>query len=125
VVGKRFIVLKGRNLKSSFLKLCEIHKRETLHWLKYKGEKRLWKETRGGDIYSLMNCIHAEIERVDKRIKSGSCEVNEDSIWDLSERTVLVVAEPGMGKSCVAVCFATVSLCVGVWGPNLSHCAVV
>jgi len=42
--------------------------------------------------------------RADKRIaeecmKSGRCEVNEDSIWDLGERTVLVVAEPGMGKS--------------------------
>jgi hypothetical protein len=32
-------------------------------------------------------------------MKSGSCEVDEESIWDLCERTVLVVAEPGMGKS--------------------------
>jgi hypothetical protein len=27
------------------------------------------------------------------------CEVSEDSMWDLGERAVLVVAEPGMGKS--------------------------
>ena len=27
------------------------------------------------------------------------CEVSGDSIWDLGERTVLVVAEPGMGNS--------------------------
>jgi hypothetical protein len=31
--------------------------------------------------------------------KSGSCNVNEESMWDLGERIVLVVAEPGMGKS--------------------------
>jgi len=29
----------------------------------------------------------------------GSCEVKEESIWNLGERAVLVVAEPGMGKS--------------------------
>jgi hypothetical protein len=29
----------------------------------------------------------------------SACEVNEDSIWDLAERTVLYVVEPGMGKS--------------------------
>jgi len=32
-------------------------------------------------------------------MKKRNCEVNEESIWDLGERTVLVVAEPGMGKS--------------------------
>jgi len=103
VFRKRFIVLKGRNLKSSFFKLREIHKRETLHWLKYKDKTLLWKET-CGDIYNLLKCIDAEITPADKRIKAkylktGSCEVNEESIWDRSQRTVLVVAEPGMEKS--------------------------
>jgi len=32
-------------------------------------------------------------------MKSGSCEVNQDLIWELGERTVLVIDEPGMGKS--------------------------
>jgi len=36
---------------------------------------------------------------VEECMKSGRCEVNEDSIWDLGARTVLVVAEPLMGKS--------------------------
>jgi len=32
-------------------------------------------------------------------MKGGSCECNEERIWDLDEKTVLVVADPGMGKS--------------------------
>ena len=103
VFRKRFIVLKGRNMKSSFLKLCQIKKQETLHWLKYKDGKLLWKETRG-DIENLLNSIDPETMGIDKSIlrkcmKNGKSEVNEKSIWDLGERTVLVVAEPGMGKS--------------------------
>jgi hypothetical protein len=43
----RFILLTGRNLKSSFLKLCDNHIRDTLHWLKYKDGQLLWKETSG------------------------------------------------------------------------------
>ena len=103
VLEKRFIVLKGRNLKSSFVKLCEMFRRKTVHWLKYKDGKLLWKKTRG-DIENLLDCIGEEETSTEKRIlrecmKSGSCKVNEETIWDLGERTVLVVAEPGMGKS--------------------------
>ena len=103
VLEKRFIVLKGRNMKSSFLKLCEIHNKETLHWLKYKDGKLLWKQTRGS-LQNILNFIDAEKTGVDKRIakecmNSGSCEINEDSIWNLGEMSVLVIAEPGMGKS--------------------------
>ena len=36
---------------------------------------------------------------VEECMKSGWCEVNEELIWDLGERTVLRVAEPVMGKS--------------------------
>jgi hypothetical protein len=32
-------------------------------------------------------------------MKNCNGEIDEESIWDLGERTVLVVAEPGMGKS--------------------------
>ena len=103
VSEKRFIVLQGRNLKSSFSKLCENNNGETLHWLKYKDGKLLWKGT-CGDLENLLSCVDAEKTGRDKQIlrecmKSGSCEVNEEDVWELSERTVLVVAEPGMGKS--------------------------
>ena len=103
VFRKRFIVLKGRNLKSSFLKLCRLHSRETLHWLKYKDGKLLWKQT-CGDIENLLNCTDAvktgTVKQIIRECKNkGTSEMTEDSIWDLGERTVLVVAEPGMGKS--------------------------
>jgi hypothetical protein len=99
----RFIVLRGRNLKSSFLKLKENLCNKTLHWLKYKNEKLLWKMT-CGDVGNLRDCVDAKETGIEKRIlrefmTRKSCEMNEDSIWDLGERTVLVVAEPGMGKS--------------------------
>jgi MoxR-like ATPase len=53
---------------------------------------------------SLLDYIEVKKKRADKAIlkeymKNCNGEVNEDSIWDLGERTVLVVAEPGMGKS--------------------------
>jgi hypothetical protein len=100
---KRFIVLQGKDLKSSFSKLSEIHSGKTLHWMKYKDGKLLWKGT-CGDIENLLTFIDFDKTRAGKQIikecmKSGSCEVNEEAIWDLGERTVLVVAEPGMGKS--------------------------
>jgi hypothetical protein len=103
VSKKRFIVLQGRDLKSSFSKLCENRSRETVHWLKHKHGKLLWKETRG-EIQNLLKYIDAEnnvgdMESVKVFMKRQSCEVEEDSIWDLGERTVLLVAEPGMGKS--------------------------
>ena len=103
VSENRFIVLQGRDLKSSFSKLCENRSRETVHWLKYKEGKLLWKKTRG-DIENLLKCIDAENnvrdkESVKESMKRRSCEVEEDSIWDLGERIVLVAAEPGMGKS--------------------------
>ena len=103
VVGKRFIVLQGRDLKSSFSKLYENHRGETLHWLKHKGGKLLWKKTRGNN-KNLLKSVDAKKTGRDKNnlrkcMKSGSCEVNEEDVWKLGERTVLVVAEPGMGKS--------------------------
>jgi hypothetical protein len=100
---KRFCVLRGRNAKSSFLKFWEIYNQEPLHWLKVKGKELLWKQT-CGDIEHLLNCIDAAETGTDKEIlkecmKNGTSEVKEDSIRELNERTVLVVAEPGMGKS--------------------------
>jgi hypothetical protein len=36
---------------------------------------------------------------IEKFMRRGTCELSEKAIWDLGERTVLVAAEPGMGKS--------------------------
>jgi ankyrin repeat protein len=101
--SSRFIVLCSRDLETCFLKLCEKHSEKRLHWVEYNNGDLLWKMSRGGTD-SLLHYVDAEKTRADKRIvaeymKSVSCEVNEESIWDLGEGPVLVVAEPGMGKS--------------------------
>jgi len=99
----RFIILDSKNLRLCFSKLCERNSGKTLHWLKLKNQYFLWKESRGG-IDSLINFVDPKRTYGDKRIitefmKRGICEVKEESISNLSERIVLVVAEPGMGKS--------------------------
>jgi hypothetical protein len=73
-----------------------------LHWIQFKNGNLLWKKTHGGPD-KLLNYIDKERTRLDrmcteKYMERGTCEVGEDSIWDLGERTLLVVAGPGMGK---------------------------
>jgi hypothetical protein len=99
----RFILLKSNNLRLCFSKLCEKHSGKTLHWLQFQNERLLWKESRGS-IDSLINYVDPERTRGDKRMitefmKRGSCEMELESIWKLNERTLLVVDEPGTGKS--------------------------
>jgi hypothetical protein len=99
----RFIVLESKHLRLCFRKLCEKHRGKTLHWLNRINGCLLWKESRGS-IDSLVNYIDPERTRGDKRIitefmKNGSSEVSVESISNLSDRTVLVVDESGMGKS--------------------------
>ena len=99
----RFIILKSKNLRMCFSKLCEKHSGKRIHWLKYRNGCLLWKESRGS-IGSLINYVDRERTRGGKKIikelmKRGNCEVKEESIWDLGERTVLVVSDTGMGKS--------------------------
>jgi hypothetical protein len=100
----RFIKLNSKNLRLCFSKLCEKHSGKTLHWLDLKKGCLLWKESRGS-IDSLINYVDSERTRGDKRIitefmKRGSCEVKVESVWNVSERTVLVVAESELRKSC-------------------------
>jgi hypothetical protein len=102
-MSSRIFLLQDEDAKNSFLAIWERIKGKSLHWVEFKKGDLLWKMSRGGT-ETLLDYIDANKTRVDKRtiaewLKSGSCEVNEDSIWDLGERTVLVVAEPGMGKS--------------------------
>jgi len=100
----RFIELKSQNLRLCFSKLCEKHSGKTLHWLDLKKGCLLWKESRGS-IDSLINYVDSERTRGDKQIitefmKRGSCEVKVEYVWNLSERTVLVVDESELRKSC-------------------------
>jgi hypothetical protein len=99
----RIFVLPDTEQENSFLAIYEKVEGKALHWIEFKNRDLLWKMSRGGT-ETLLEYIGADKTRADKRIiaeciKSGSCEVKEDSIWDLGERTVLVVDEPGMGKS--------------------------
>jgi hypothetical protein len=100
--GKIFLLPK-EDEKNSFLAICKKFEGNILHWVEFKNRDLLWKQSRGSTD-SLLEHIDTDKTRADKKtieewMKSGSCEVNEDSIWDLGVRTVLVVAEPGMGKS--------------------------
>jgi hypothetical protein len=101
----RFFILKSKNLGLCFSKLCEKHRGKTLHWLKYKPKEQtfLWKQSRGATD-NLLDYVNLERTHGDKIIirdfmKHGRQEVGENSIWDIGDRKVLVVAEPGMGKS--------------------------
>ncbi|KDR16617.1 uncharacterized protein LOC110832431 isoform X1 [Zootermopsis nevadensis] len=101
--NSRFIILSSTDLDTCFMKLCERYYGRTLHWVEFNNGKLLWKESRCST-ENLLNYIdtkttRAKKEYVAKYIERGSCGVNLESIWDLEERTVLVVAEPGMGKS--------------------------
>jgi len=102
--SSRFIVMLSYDLQTCFLKLCEKHSGKILHWVEFNNGDLLWKKSRGSTD-SLLDYIHTDKTRADERIieeymkRCGSSDVNEDSIWNVKERTVLVVAEPGMGKS--------------------------
>jgi hypothetical protein len=99
----RIFVLPETEMKNSFLAICEKLEGKTLHWVEFKNGGLWWKMSRGST-ETLLDYIDADITREDKRLvaecmKSGCSEVNEESVWNLGERIVLVVDEPGMGKS--------------------------
>jgi hypothetical protein len=102
-LSSRIFLLLDKDAKNSFLAIGEKLQGKTVHWVEFKNGDLLWKMSQGG-IDSLMDYIDADKTHADKLIvaecmKSGTCEVNEESIWKLGERIVLVVDEPGMGKS--------------------------
>jgi hypothetical protein len=101
--SSRIFLLLEKYPVNAFQAICEKLEGNTLHGVQFKNGDLLWKKSRGG-IETLLNYIDADKTHADKIIirewmKSGSCEIDEESIWDLGERRVLVVAEPGMGKS--------------------------
>jgi ankyrin repeat protein len=102
-MSRRIFLLPDEGTKNSFLAIGEKLQGKTLHWVEFKNGDLLWKMSQG-DTDSLLNYIDAEKTGADKRILAefmsrGNREVNEDLILDLGVRTVLVVDEPGMGKS--------------------------
>jgi hypothetical protein len=99
----RFIVLSEADGEICFLELCKMYTGKALHWVQFKDGYLLWKKTHG-DPDKLLNYTDTERTCLDKMciekyMRRGTCDVSEKAIWDLGERTVLVVAEPGMGKS--------------------------
>jgi hypothetical protein len=104
LLSERSILLKlYEDVENSFIELSKKLEGKTLHWVEFKNGGLLWKMSRD-DKGSLLDYVDTEKTRVDKRIitewiKNGRCEVKDESIWDLDEKAVLVVADPGMGKS--------------------------
>jgi hypothetical protein len=99
----KIVLLAEDDADSWVPEICEKLEGKTLHWVEFKNGDFLWKMSQG-DTYSLVDYIDADKRGADKRtitefMKRGDCEVNEEAIWDLGDRTVLVVDEPGMGKS--------------------------
>jgi hypothetical protein len=91
----RIFLLAYSDVENSFLEICERLEGKSLHWLDFKNGDLLWKKSSCGTD-SLLDYIDTDKTRADRGIiaacmKRGSCEVNEG--------TVLVVDEPGMGKS--------------------------
>jgi len=101
--SRRIFLLSEKYPENTFLAICEKLEGNTLHWVELKNGELLWKKSMCGT-ETLLDHIDSEKTRANRRIiaeclKSGICEVNEEAIWDLGERTVLVVDEPDMGKS--------------------------
>jgi len=99
----RFVVPSETDAEIRFCELCKKHGERTLHWVQFKNGNLLWKKTYGGPD-KLLTYIDTEMTRLDKiciekYMRRCTCEVSEDAVCELGERTVLVVAEPGMGKS--------------------------
>jgi hypothetical protein len=99
----RFIALPEGDAEIWFLEICQKHRERTLHWVQFNNGTLRWKKTHG-DPDKLLNYIDTKKTRLgrkctEKYIARRTCEVGEDSIWDLGERAVLVVAKKGMGKS--------------------------
>ena len=90
-------------MESGYTKLCEDHPGETLHWVEFK-ERNFLCIRSNGTTDSLLNYVDYGRTRLDTRVvteymKHPEGGINEKVIWDLGQRTELVVDVPGMGKS--------------------------
>jgi hypothetical protein len=80
-----------------------MHSEKTLHWIELKNRSFLWIKS-SGKTDNLLNYVDYGRTRLDPRVvkeymNNPEGGIDEKVIWKLEERTVLVVAEPGMGKS--------------------------
>ena len=99
----RFIRIEGNDLETCYSVLCMMHSEKTVHWVQFKYRNFLWIRSSGATD-NLLNYVDYERTRLDPRVvteymKNPKGGINEEVIWKLNERTVLVVDEPGMGKS--------------------------
>ena len=98
-----FIRIVGNDLETCYSVLCDMHSEKTLHWVEFTNRSFLWIRSSGATD-NLLNYVDYGRTRLDPRVVTEYMNkpiggINEDVIWKLNERTVLVVAEPGMGKS--------------------------
>jgi hypothetical protein len=83
----RYIVLGNKNPKSEFRELKELCR--NVHWIHLEDGSFVWKDTNGN------------IDIIRRYIDNTKCEKYDDmkSVVEHKDRTKLLVAEPGMGKS--------------------------
>jgi len=99
-----FIRIEGNDLETCYTVLCQLHSEKTVHWVELKNRNFLWIRSSGATD-NLLNYVDYGRTRLDPLVvteymKKPEGGINEEVIWKLNERTVLVVDEPGMGKSC-------------------------
>jgi len=99
-----FIRIEGNDLETCYTVLCQLHSEKTLHWVELKNRNFLWIRSSGATD-NLLNYVDYGRTRLDPRVvteymKNPEGGINEEAIWKQNGRTVLVVDEPGMGKSC-------------------------
>ena len=82
----RYIILGNKNPESEFRELKKLH--TNLHWIHVEDGSFLWRDTNGN------------IDIIRRYIDNTICEdYNMKTILEHNDRTMLLVAEPGMGKS--------------------------
>jgi ankyrin repeat protein len=83
----RYIILGNKNPDSEFRKLKELCR--NVHWIHVEEGAFLWRDT------------NSNIDIIRRYIDNTKCEKYDDmeSLVEHKDRTILLVAEPGMGKS--------------------------
>ncbi|XP_063231947.1 uncharacterized protein LOC134536217 [Bacillus rossius redtenbacheri] len=81
----RYFLLEGCDESTAFAELCE--KFSAIHWLKYDNGKFVWRQS------------HGDLLTLRKYVMKENISYDLDSLLTLPDRTVVIVAEPGMGKS--------------------------
>ena len=87
----RYIILGNNNPESKFRELKELF--TNVHWIHVEEGSFLWRDSKGS------------IDIIRRYIDDTKCrEYDVESVMEESDRTMLLVAEPGMGKSTFLSC---------------------